>query len=279
MTGIKSGVYQIKNKKNEKIYIGSSVDISKRWNEHKYLLNNNKGHNKHLQSSWSKYGGANFEFSIILCCAEKNLLFYEQLICLKFETLNKDKGYNYRYFVESNRGLPFSEEHKRKLSKANKGNIPWLKGRCHSMETKKKLRTINTGKHHSKETKEKLSQTNKGKKLSSETKIKMSNSQKGKKLSAVEIETIRSRNYGNTYNLGKKKSNEARKKQKQSQIVKIRKNNYNGHLNEEAIKVIKFMQKYYNYKGLQTKLSKLYKISRPTLADIRNERTWSWVKV
>jgi group I intron endonuclease len=60
-----SGIYQIKNLKNNKIYIGSSKNIKERFLQHKYNLKNNKHCNPILQNSWNKYGEENFEFIII----------------------------------------------------------------------------------------------------------------------------------------------------------------------------------------------------------------------
>jgi group I intron endonuclease len=62
------GIYKIKNLVNEKVYIGQSVDIEKRWSTHKAELNNNHHHNIHLQNAWNKYGANNFEFSIVEEC-------------------------------------------------------------------------------------------------------------------------------------------------------------------------------------------------------------------
>ena len=41
------GIYMIQNLVNFKIYIGQSVDIERRWGEHKYELNGGYHHNKH----------------------------------------------------------------------------------------------------------------------------------------------------------------------------------------------------------------------------------------
>ena len=71
-------------------------------------------------------------------------------------------------------GKHFSEEHKKKLSEANKG-------RHHSEESKKKMSEAHKGKHHSEESKKKLSEANKGKKLSEETKKKLSEARKGRR--------------------------------------------------------------------------------------------------
>lgn len=63
------GIYKIQNKINNKVYIGQSVDIEKRWTVHKRLLNQNKHHNNHLQNAWNKYTEKNFIFTIIEECS------------------------------------------------------------------------------------------------------------------------------------------------------------------------------------------------------------------
>lgn len=62
------GIYKIENILNNKVYIGQSVDIEKRWSVHKAELKNNYHHNTHLQSAWNKYGEESFEFSIVEEC-------------------------------------------------------------------------------------------------------------------------------------------------------------------------------------------------------------------
>jgi len=59
------GIYKIKNITNNKVYIGSSVNIHKRWEEHKTKLRNNKHHSYKLQRAWNKYGQDNFIFETI----------------------------------------------------------------------------------------------------------------------------------------------------------------------------------------------------------------------
>ena len=63
-----SGIYQIKNLVNGKMYLGQSVDIRTRWWQHKSQLRLNKHINTYLQNSWNKYGEDNFEFSVIEFC-------------------------------------------------------------------------------------------------------------------------------------------------------------------------------------------------------------------
>ena len=59
------GIYVIRNIVNDNIYIGSSVNIKKRFCQHRNSLRKNKHHNKYLQRSWNKYGEENFEFVVI----------------------------------------------------------------------------------------------------------------------------------------------------------------------------------------------------------------------
>jgi group I intron endonuclease len=60
-----SGIYKITCKKTGKFYIGSSVNINKRLNEHKRILRQNKHSNKYLQNTWNRYREQNFRFEII----------------------------------------------------------------------------------------------------------------------------------------------------------------------------------------------------------------------
>jgi len=60
-----SGIYRITNLTNGKIYIGSSIDIYKRWKQHISKLNNNNHHNIHLQRSWNIHKEESFIFDIL----------------------------------------------------------------------------------------------------------------------------------------------------------------------------------------------------------------------
>lgn len=58
-------IYEILNKINGKIYIGSTNNLKRRISQHKYMLNKNIHHSINLQRSWNKYGEDNFEWIIL----------------------------------------------------------------------------------------------------------------------------------------------------------------------------------------------------------------------
>lgn len=59
-----SGIYKIESMDGT-AYIGSAINIEKRWYQHRWYLNKNKHGNAHLQRAWNKYGCDYFIFSII----------------------------------------------------------------------------------------------------------------------------------------------------------------------------------------------------------------------
>lgn len=110
-----------------------------------------------------------------------------------------------------------TEETKKKISNALKGNIPWNKGKPMLPDQKEKLRQINLGKSHSEETKKKLSQSSMGNKRRngklhlSESLEKMSNSQKKKwnnSSERKEQQSIRMKKYWENYRNRKNETNE-----------------------------------------------------------------------
>lgn len=89
---MKSGIYQIRNTVNNKIYVGSTVDFEFRKREHFYRLNKGIHYNKHLQKAWNKYGSECFEFEVLEVCQITFLQEKEQTWIDKLDAYNK--GYN-----------------------------------------------------------------------------------------------------------------------------------------------------------------------------------------
>ena len=85
-----SGVYKISSISNRNFYIGSSINIHKRWYRHKLSLKNNKHHSIRMQRIFNKYGADDFIFEIIETCDSKNIIsreqFYLDLLSPKFNS-------------------------------------------------------------------------------------------------------------------------------------------------------------------------------------------------
>lgn len=167
-----SGIYQIRNVINDHVYVGQTTKLSKRWVQHYSLLKNNKHKNVHLQRAWNKYGEENFLYEVILYCEPFEMTRYEQF----FEDFYQSKGtsYNIRKCVDSNKGISWREDSKKKLSEIRIG-------KKQTEETKEKLREISKRENLSQETLKKRSESLSGennpmhgKHHSEETKRKMS---------------------------------------------------------------------------------------------------------
>lgn len=114
----KCGIYIIKNKVNDKFYVGSSKQLLKRLQEHRCRFKKKDGINKYIQNAYDKYGEENFEYSIIEYCEICDRLDREQYYLTLLEP-----EYNLSLQVVANKGLPRSEEAKIKSSISNKNLV------------------------------------------------------------------------------------------------------------------------------------------------------------
>ena len=97
------GIYIITNKINNKIYIGKSKNIERRWKQYAYDFKTRKiKHiNEHMLNSMTKYGYDNFDFKIQEECEIENLSERELFWMNHYESFNSSKGYNLRVDTES----------------------------------------------------------------------------------------------------------------------------------------------------------------------------------
>jgi len=195
------GIYKIYNMISGYFYIGSAVNLKRRWKEHKQYLNQNTHKNIHLQNAWNKYGPDAFTFLHIEYTTLEALtpIWSEKHQCKVILPeqfwLDKYWGtgllYNICSIASSTKGYKHSEETKKKISESHKGQISTFKGKHHSKESKKKLsdshkgifdgkNNPNYGKHASTETLKKMSESQKGHKCSEETRKKMSQLRRGR---------------------------------------------------------------------------------------------------
>src|SRR5690242_10297454 len=71
---VQAGIDQIRHVASGKVYIGSAVDIQRRWRYHKGELKRDTHHNQILQRTWRKYGPDAFVFDVLQVIADKGTL-------------------------------------------------------------------------------------------------------------------------------------------------------------------------------------------------------------
>lgn len=94
------GVFQIRNLANEKIFVGSSLNLSGIFNRHEFQLKARVHASKTLQKDWNELGSENFAFEILEEISPRENLDYKmELVFLEDLWLEKlqpfgEKGYN-----------------------------------------------------------------------------------------------------------------------------------------------------------------------------------------
>lgn len=199
-----AGIYEIVNTVNGKRYVGSAVNFSFRWRNHRSLLRRGAHHSRHLQSAWAKHGEDTFEFRKLIVCSKEDLIVYEQYA---IDALQPE--YNICRNAGSSLGVKHSPEFCAKRAALSLGNTSGRgnKGRKASPETRAKLSAFRTGNtnmlglRHSPETKAKMRAAHAGKQYTL-----------GHKHSPEARANISAALVGNTHALGRKISQETREK-------------------------------------------------------------------
>lgn len=195
------GIYKITSPTN-KIYIGQSIDIDKRFNDYRLLHCKNQ---TKLYNSIKKYGQENHIFEIITTCEIEQLNELERYYQDCYNVISRN-GLNCILTKSSDRSGQISDETRQKLRIVRIGNKNGL-GFKHSKEARLRISEAHKcnqyslgvkhseeqnlqkslrqkgqpHKPHSEESKLKMSESKKGKKRSDETKRKISESLKNKK--------------------------------------------------------------------------------------------------
>jgi group I intron endonuclease len=160
------GIYKIQCKVDNKVYIGYSSDVKKRFSLHKYRLNGNKHENSYLQNAWNKHGGGNFSFVLLEECLIELCIDREDYYVKLHKSSNRRYGYNLaltgigsigkmpKKIIEKSRqvrkdnaqkrGYYFSKETIQKQADARRGFK-------HTEESIKKIREASIGRKKTKE--------------------------------------------------------------------------------------------------------------------------------
>ncbi len=90
------GIYKITNQVNGKCYIGQSVNIARRWRDHKKTSSDASydTYNSSLHKAFKKYGLENFSFEVLEECLQENLNAREVYWIDYFNSNNPQCGYN-----------------------------------------------------------------------------------------------------------------------------------------------------------------------------------------
>lgn len=147
---MKSGVYIIINPSNKR-YIGSSVNIAKRWNRYKNYTCKNQ---KYIYNSLKKYGYENHIFKVLKYCPKEELFFWERCFGdIYLSSCDFDNGLN--IILPSYNDIP----QKRSIELNNKIS-EIQKRRFNNPEERKKISEL-TKKAFTTEVKEKMSKIHK----------------------------------------------------------------------------------------------------------------------
>jgi group I intron endonuclease len=144
-----SGIYRIVNTANGKQYIGSSVNIRRRWHVHRTELRAGRHHSAHLQAAWNKYGEASFVFERLWYVeAVREALLYEEQLALNHlrteynnTTAARSPAWGWKHTPEARAKISSREitaETREKLSQARRG-------RPVSVETRTKIAAAKAG--------------------------------------------------------------------------------------------------------------------------------------
>jgi len=265
-------IYITKDETNKIKYIGQRK-FYRNWQD--YL-----GSGTYLKRAIKKHGKENFSRKIIAIAYTRDELNLLEIEFIKYNNAVKSKEYyNINQGGDSgNAGVPFSIEHKKKISDSKKGKNNPNYGKKMSEKNRKKLIEFNTGRIQTEATKQKLRDNRTGKIAKKETKKKMSESRKkdknhfyGKHHTELTKQKLRD------INKGKRASEKT--KQKMSNSRKGENNpNYGKHIsedekqrrNEKQIKlsiqqVIDIREKYTTGNYTYPKLAEEYLVNAKTI--------------
>ncbi len=165
-------IYLLENKINGKIYVGQTIDFVKRMKTHKYS-------DLCIDEAIRKHRIENFKITLMEC-SEKYLDWMEQEWIKEMNSLTPN-GYNID--TGGHEGKHRSEETKKKISEAKKGNKNPMFRKVFSEETRRKMSMSRRGVILSEETKQRMSKARIGTHPSQKTREKMRENNIGKTLS------------------------------------------------------------------------------------------------
>ena len=115
------GIYKITTTFNNKIYIGSAVNINNRFKEHERKLEYGTHHNIHLQRHFKKYGTESLIFELVEVVHNNSQLLIREQYWIDHYKNSKRQLFNINPTAGSNLGKKFSQDVRDKISRARTG--------------------------------------------------------------------------------------------------------------------------------------------------------------
>jgi group I intron endonuclease len=113
------GIYTIECLANNRIYVGSSIDLEKRLLRHKRALHAGSHYNTHLQNAWNKYGESAFVFSEWLIVSDRKDLLALENAAMDFFELDRTL-FNIVRSAKSPLGFRHTSDARHRISEAQK---------------------------------------------------------------------------------------------------------------------------------------------------------------
>ena len=124
------GIYKITNNINNKIYVGQSVDIKRRWSEHKrsgqpekYSHKSERDIEVPIHKAMQKYGIDNFSFEVLEECSKEELNEKERYYIKKLHSHVDEYGYNISKGGQESVGAKGQYHSQAKLTQLDVDNI------------------------------------------------------------------------------------------------------------------------------------------------------------
>lgn len=173
MANLNSGIYRIENLANRNVYIGSAVNVKRRWGEHTKTLRAGRHRNHHLQNAWTLYGEEAFAFDVLEWTDHERLIAREQFWI--DATGAADTGYNINRTAGNRLGMHHSSESRDRIRQKKLGVKATQEAREHmsaaqigrkaTTETKAKLSALRIGFVYTREARIRMSKTRKNRKI------------------------------------------------------------------------------------------------------------------
>jgi group I intron endonuclease len=156
------GIYKIINVVNNKFYVGSAEDFTRRKRVHWWMLRRGNHANKHLQAAWLKYGEQAFTFVIV-----EELTVDADVLVAENVWLKEHVGKEYCYNIATDATAPTT-------GWVGEKNPMWGKTFSHTDEAKAKIAAASAARVQTEEEKTKRRKSMRGHHVAASTKAKIS---------------------------------------------------------------------------------------------------------